>query len=1295
MKCLKNLVAPVAAAMAFVVFSALDAAAGTIYVPSGYPTIGNALAEANSGDTVEVDEGTYSVSETISIPAGVTVLAPKGPEKTEIKSTGTQDDVVLVDGADAKLVGFAVSDAKGKRAVHIVNGGVVSNCVVRNSTFTPSDERVAVLVESGTLVRSTVTNTVISGSAFSNIKGSAVRLVSGLVDSCFIAHNRGVNTYGSGVKNYFLGGAVYMQGGTLRNSLVADNYSQFNAMGVYMKSSATIDGCTIAGNYNLDSTDADSVGLSMTVAGTVVNTIVWGNENKNGVANVKKTSGTMTYSCTTPAVAGTGNTSDDPNFIDADAGDYRLGYGSAIDTAAPRDWHEGALDLDGESRVFGKGPDMGCYESHSTDLGCNFMVDEVVGAAPHKVTVRASCSAGVDGTTFKWYFTGGDEPDVTKTGDESAEWTYGTDALGVHDIRLVVENDGATGSKTLANAVTVGPAVCYVDAANPGESVPPYTSPAAAAKNISEAVACAVKGTVVSVREGTYPQTETITLAPGVTLVATDGPEKTTVVNVKTIADSTAGYTMIDVGTATFTGFTVTGGKNAYGVLVGAGGTVSNCVIRNMVWGKPGVSQNENAVCVQGGTLVRCTVTNNVMTGSSYCNDYQGAVRVSGSGVVDACIIRGNSYANAYAGNIKSFSHGAGGVWVEDGTLRNSLVAENFCSFYGTGVRLDKGTVDGCTIAGNYNRDSTDPDSVGLYMGNGTVINTIIWGNENKNGVANVKKASGTMTYSCTTPKVTGAGNTDESPNFVDAGTGNYRIGFGSALDTATPRGWHGTEAEGWAKDLDGEDRVFGEGPDMGCYEAHSTDLGCDIALEGAEGDKIVGPTPLRVTVTGSCSAGTEGTTFKWYFTGGDEPDVEKTDVATAEWTYTGLGVSDIRLVVENGGATGSKTLTGAVTVGPAVCFVDAANAGHSVAPYTSPETAAANIADAVSVAVHGTEIRVAAGTYMLAEPIVVDKRVRILGAGTDRTIVQSANGSSQMSVSLANDGALFANFFVRNSSHLAVNGGTVSNCVIAGCAGTHRGGGAQITRSGRLFGCTITNNTVSSGNVWAAGGGVYATGENDAVADRDAVLVENCVIAGNVSGPGGVAEVNRGGGGVLMHGGTIRNSLIAGNTAAYGPGGANLQNTLMVNCTVVSNLTSASGSTYASVGGVCARGSAGIVNSIVYGNCVGTWDAIVNFIAAAGSSATVSHSLVGEPGDEEPFAGEGNVLYQDPLFKNAARGNYRLQSRSPCVGKGDASVYPDVEKAKDLDGRSRLFNRTLDLGCYENHSGGLVLQVW
>ena len=50
-------------------------------------------------------------------------------------------------------------------------------------------------------------------------------------------------------------------------------------------------------------------------------------------------------------------------FKGADAGDFRIdAFSSCRNKGLFLDWMDGATDLDGNPRIFGKAPDIGCYE---------------------------------------------------------------------------------------------------------------------------------------------------------------------------------------------------------------------------------------------------------------------------------------------------------------------------------------------------------------------------------------------------------------------------------------------------------------------------------------------------------------------------------------------------------------------------------------------------------------------------------------------------------------------------------------------------------------------------------------------------------------------------------------------------------------------------------------------------------------------------------------------------------------------------------------------------------------------
>jgi Protein of unknown function (DUF1565) len=69
----------------------------------------------------------------------------------------------------------------------------------------------------------------------------------------------------------------------------------------------------------------------------------------------------------------------------------------------------------------------------------------------------------------------------------------------------------------------------------------------------------------------------------------------------------------------------------------------------------------------------------------------------------------------------------------------------------------------------------------------------------------------------------------------------------------------------------------------------------------------------------------------------------------------------------------------------------------------------------------------------------------------------------------------------------------------------------------------------------------------------------------------------------------------------------------------------------------------------------------------------------------EGGYVGAGNINV-DPLFVNSASGNFRLQSSSPCINAGSASV-PNLP-GTDADGAPRIQSGLPDMGPYESAVG-------
>jgi hypothetical protein len=170
----------------------------------------------------------------------------------------------------------------------------------------------------------------------------------------------------------------------LRNSLFAYNRvttagNYHCGGGIYLLSydKPVVDSCTITCN------DVKSGGSNQFGAGfynrwscSVINTIIAGN-TMNGEpegANDWFRSGatiTVSHSCAYPApspynqfTAASGCVTVNPKFADSDKGSFALRRSSPCkDTALLEPWMANALDLAGNARVIGDGPNMGCYEA--------------------------------------------------------------------------------------------------------------------------------------------------------------------------------------------------------------------------------------------------------------------------------------------------------------------------------------------------------------------------------------------------------------------------------------------------------------------------------------------------------------------------------------------------------------------------------------------------------------------------------------------------------------------------------------------------------------------------------------------------------------------------------------------------------------------------------------------------------------------------------------------------------------------------------------------------------------------
>ena len=132
-------------------------------------------------------------------------------------------------------------------------------------------------------------------------------------------------------------------GSAFKNCLLTENSAYFLA--------CTYSGCTVAGNSGYCITAGSSAAW---------NTIFWNNSSGGGAPNYDILA--ATNCCMDVMREGTGNFSEDPQFVDAGNGNYRLADGSPCIDAGNDAALAGDRDLAGSARVKNDHVDIGAYE---------------------------------------------------------------------------------------------------------------------------------------------------------------------------------------------------------------------------------------------------------------------------------------------------------------------------------------------------------------------------------------------------------------------------------------------------------------------------------------------------------------------------------------------------------------------------------------------------------------------------------------------------------------------------------------------------------------------------------------------------------------------------------------------------------------------------------------------------------------------------------------------------------------------------------------------------------------------
>ncbi len=346
--------------------------------------------------------------------------------------------------------------------------------------------------------------------------------------------------------------------------------------------------------------------------------------------------------------------------------------------------------------------------------------------------------------------------------------------------------------------------------------------------------------------------------------------------------------------------------------------------------------------------------------------------------------------------------------------------------------------------------------------------------------------------------------------------------------------------------------------------------------------------------------------------------------------------------------------------------------------------------------AIDGAALETPAGTVVLAEglfeidsQLMVTGGVTLVGQGWDKTVIrQTASGvTGDTRVAHVRDGATV--------SHVTITGGRVSGS-------NNQSGGGVLVKHGTVSWCCITNNSVYGNNSKYGGGIGFYEGKGQ---------VDHCIIVDNLASTAYGTALDGGGIGVYGPSGaiTIDSCLVRGNRSVYtstgvgfGGGigvdytGGTKNNPVTVrNTTIVENTAGdVNGQSAGSVGGavhadvlyVADRSNKfSMVNCIVAGNTTVSTNATVALYDKSGVDYCffdVASEKIG-----------ANSKSGDPVFRNVAKGDFRLRPGSPCIDSGLRGEWIDGTSLS-LDGKARAMGRAPDMGCYETCRSGFVVRV-
>jgi hypothetical protein len=314
-----------------------DANSGTSW-PSAKKTIQSAINAASAGDTVIVNDGTYTLTSPITISSAIVLSSVNGASVTVLDGHQSVRCVFVAD-AGAIVNGFTVQNGRARTGggIYCING-TIENCTVLNNIATGNNSGDGlgggIYVSNGNVrfcnVQNNTANSVVTNQYSNSASGGGIYSVNGTIANSTISDNLCT-------ANYANGGGVSLNGGTLTKCHVTGNSATAlyypSGGGIYANPGATIDGCTISAN-SVTATEtgayttcsANGGGFYVGNGSTVQSTLVFANSSNApygfAAGGGGWSSGSTVRNCTI-----TGNSVNAPsNALQAQGGGMMWGY---------------------------------------------------------------------------------------------------------------------------------------------------------------------------------------------------------------------------------------------------------------------------------------------------------------------------------------------------------------------------------------------------------------------------------------------------------------------------------------------------------------------------------------------------------------------------------------------------------------------------------------------------------------------------------------------------------------------------------------------------------------------------------------------------------------------------------------------------------------------------------------------------------------------------------------------------------------------------------------------------------